>query len=105
MGEIVIAAYRPKPGQDAALLDLTKDHVPYLRRLGLVTDRPALAMRNRDGVVLEVFEWRDGAVDAAHKMPEIHALWEKYGAVCDYTKLTDLPEAADLFAMFTPIDI
>jgi hypothetical protein len=104
MGEIVIAAYRPKPGQEAALLDLTRDHVPYLRQLGLVTDRPALTLRNRNGVVLEIFEWRDGGTAAAHEMPEIHALWEKYAAVCDYTKLTELPEASDLFAMFTPID-
>jgi hypothetical protein len=105
MGEIVIAAYRPKPGQEAALLNLTRGHVPYLRELGLVTDRPALALRNREGVVLEIFEWRDGGAQAAHKMPEIHELWGKYAAVCDYTKLAELPEAADLFAMFTPLDL
>ena len=32
MPVIVIAAYRPKPGQDAALLEILRDHVPYLRR-------------------------------------------------------------------------
>jgi len=105
MGEIVVAAYKPKPGQDAVLLDLTRAHVPYLRSLGLVTDRPALAMRGQDGTILEIFEWRDGAAARAHEMPEIHELWEKYGAICDFTKLETLPEAKNLFAMFTPIDL
>jgi hypothetical protein len=29
---------------------------------------------------------------------------ERYGAVCDYVKLSDLAESADLFAGFTPLD-
>jgi hypothetical protein len=81
MGEIVIAAYKPKPGQDSALLDLTRAHVPYLRSLGLITFRPALAMRGKDGTILEIFEWHDGAAARAHEMREIHKLWEKYSAV------------------------
>jgi hypothetical protein len=105
MGEMVIAAYKPKPGREAGLLALTRAHVPYLRSLGLVTDRPALAMQARDGTILEVFEWRDGAAARAHEMPEIHDLWAKYADVCDYTKLQALPEAQNLFAMFTPIDL
>jgi hypothetical protein len=104
MGEMVIAAYKPKPGKDAELLALTREHVPYLRRLDLVTDRPAIVMQAQDGTILEVFEWREGAVERAHAMPEIHALWEKYGAVCDYTPLHALPEAQSLFAMFKPVD-
>jgi hypothetical protein len=104
MGEMVIAAYRPKPGCEAALLALTVEHIPYLRGLGLVTERATLAMRAKDGTILEVFEWRDGAIARAHEMPEIHAMWAKYGAVCDYVPLQGLSEAADLFAQFEPID-
>jgi len=104
MADVVIAAYKPKPGKDAELLALTREHVPYLRQLGLVTDRPAIAMVGQDGTILEVFEWQDGAVERAHSMPEIHALWEKYGAVCDYTPLHALPEAQNLFAMFKPLE-
>jgi hypothetical protein len=37
-------------------------------------------------------------------MPEIHALWQKFGAVCDYVPLLSLAEAANLFAMFEPVD-
>ena len=56
MADIVIVAYRPKPGQAEALLALTVEHVPTLRRLGLATDRPAMVMTNKDGVIVEVFE-------------------------------------------------
>ena len=45
MGVLVIVAYRPKPGKEARLLELTKEHWPILRGLGLATDRPAYAMR------------------------------------------------------------
>ena len=30
MGDMVIVAYRPKPGKEADLLALTRDHVPAL---------------------------------------------------------------------------
>ena len=103
MGQMVIVAYRPKAGCEEALLALTREHVPFLRRLGLATDRPALAMRAKDGVVVEVFEWRDGAIATAHEHPEVQALWERYGAVCDYIPLRELPEAGDMFAHFEPI--
>jgi hypothetical protein len=52
MGDVVIVAYRPKPGREAELLELTRDHVPFLRRLGLATDRPTTVMQNRDGVIV-----------------------------------------------------
>jgi len=104
MGDVVVVAYRPKPGQDAALLDLVRDHVPFLRRLGLATDRPALAMRGRGGVIVEVFEWAEGAVAKAHEHPDIQAMWGRYAAVCDYVQLRELPEAAEMFATFAPLD-
>jgi hypothetical protein len=104
MGEIVVAAYKPKPGCEAALLALTLEHVPYLRTLGLLTDRPHLVMRAKNGTILEVFEWQDGGTARAHEMPEVHALWEKYGAVCEYVPLRTVAEAGELFAMFEPLD-
>ena len=47
MGRTVIACYRPKPGQDAALHALARTHVPTLRSIGLVTDRPQSPCRRR----------------------------------------------------------
>ena len=103
MGELVIVAYRPKPGCEADLQALVRDHVPRLRRLGLATDRAPVLGRARDGTVVEVFEWREGAVERAHEDPDVHAMWGEFTAVCDYVPLRDLAEAADLFATFTPL--
>jgi hypothetical protein len=105
MGDMVIAAYRPKPGCEAALLALITEHVPYLRLHGLATDRPVCAMRAENGTILEVFEWRDGAISRAHEMPEIHDLWQKFGAVCQYVPLRSVAETSTLFAQFTPLDL
>ena len=105
MGDMVIVAYRPKAGCGEELLALVKDHVPLLRSLGMVTDRPALAMRGKDGVIVEVFEWKTGAIATAHENPDVQSLWAKYAAVCDYVPLHELPETKDMFAQFEPIDI
>lgn len=105
MGDMVIVAYRPKAGCDGELLELIKDHVPFLRRLGLVTSRPAFAMRGKDGVIVEVFEWKAGAISSAHENSDVQRLWAKYAAVCDYVALHELPEAKDMFAQFEPIEL
>ncbi len=105
MGDMVIVAYRPKPGRGPELLALAKRHVPVLRRLGLATDRPASAMQGEGGVIVEVFEWQEGAMAAAHQHPEALALWQDYAAVCDYVPLRTLPEAAAMFARFEPLDL
>ncbi|WP_174280649.1 hypothetical protein [Sphingomonas bacterium] len=105
MGDVVIVAYRPKPGKEDQLLALTRDHVPELRRFGLATDRAPIGMRSKQGVIIEIFEWQDGAIEAAHTHPEVLAMWERYGAVCDYVPLHELPEARDMFAQFEPIEL
>ena len=105
MGDMVIVAYRPKPGREQDLLALTRRHVGLLRRLGLATERPAAAMRGEDGVIVEVFEWKEGAMALAHRHPDVLALWQQYQAVCDYVPLRTLPEAATLFARFEPLEL
>jgi hypothetical protein len=55
MGDVVIVAYRPHSGCGEELLTLAREHVPYLRRLGLVTDRAPILASATDGVI-EVFE-------------------------------------------------
>jgi len=105
MGDMVIVAYRPKPGCEEAMIDLVRDHVPDLRRWGLAADRPALAMRAGDGTIVEVFEWCDGAIARAHEHPDVLAMWGRYAQVCDYVPLRDLTEAAQMFAQFVPIDL
>jgi hypothetical protein len=103
---MVIVAYRPRAGQKAALLDLTRQHVPALRNLGLATDRPALAMRADDGTVIEVFEWKSAeAMAAAHAHPVVQQMWQQYAQACEYVKLATVKEFNDLFAAFEPIDL
>lgn len=104
MSDIVIVAYRAKPGRDQDLLALLKDHAPQLRRLGLATERESVLMRASDGTFIEVFEWADGAIDAAHADPAVQAMWAEYAKVCDYVPLSELKECADLFAGFKPAD-
>lgn len=103
-GVIVVVAYRPKPGKEQELLELVRERVPTLRKQGLVTDRVPTIMRSRDGTIVEVSEWKSReAIDAAHKNPNVLAMWEKFGAVCDCVPLNTLPEAADMFAGFEPV--
>ena len=105
MGQISVAAYRPKPGKETELLAVIADRLPLLRGLGLATERPAVLMRSRDGVIIQVSEWADGgAIDKAHETPEVLALWERFGACCEYVKLHALPESRDGFATFEAID-
>jgi hypothetical protein len=105
MGRIVIAAYRPKKGQGEALRRLIVDHVPTLRAEGLVTDRAPITMEAQDGTVVEVFEWKSpAAIEAAHGNAAVQKMWGEYSEVCDYVPMGQVPEAAQLFSDFTPID-
>ena len=97
----VIASFRPKPGMDDALLAVVREHVPTLQRLGLATDRASLVMRAADGTIVEAFEWvSSAAIDAAHRQPEVLAMWQRFEAACEYTSLGDLAEARHPFAEF-----
>jgi hypothetical protein len=102
---IVIVAYRPKPGKEADLLQLTREHVPLLRTEGLATDHPVTACQAKDGTIVEVFEWAPGAVELAHSNPVVLKLWERYAAACDYVPLVSLAESSTQFASFTPLEL
>jgi len=104
-GACVIVAYRPKPGKEDDLLELVRSRVPTLRKEGLVSDRTPTIMRARDGTIIEVSEWKSSeAIDAAHKNPNVLAMWEKFFAVCDCVPLNTLAEAGEMFAGFKPVD-
>jgi hypothetical protein len=103
--QIVIVAYRPKPGKEADLLQLTREHVPLLRAEGLATGHPVTAGRANDGTIVEVFEWAPGGMERAHSNPAVMLLWERYAAACDYVPLVSLAESSTQFASFAPIDL
>jgi quinol monooxygenase YgiN len=105
MGRIAIACYRPKPGKQEALEALVRTHVPCLLAQGLTTDRAPILMQANDGTVVEVFEWKsEDAIERAHSDPAVLAIWNEYEALCDYVPIAQVPEAAGLFADFTPLD-
>ena len=103
-GVVVIVAYRPKPGKENELVDLVRSRVPTLRKEGLVTDRAPTMMRSRDGTIIEVSEWKSReAIDAAHKNPNVLAMWNKFFAICDCVPLKTLAEVEEMFAGFEPV--
>ncbi|MBV9303744.1 MAG: hypothetical protein JOY62_05300 [Acidobacteriaceae bacterium] len=99
-----IVAYKPKPGKEAELMSLTREHVPYLRSIGLATDRPHVIATANDGTVVEVFEWVEGGVEKAHAHSGLRELWSRYSEACDFVPLKTLQEAEMMFANFVPVN-
>mgnify|MGYP001812368921 CR=1 FL=1 len=105
MGRFVIAAYRAKPGHEDALRRELRDHLPVLRREGLVTDRPAYLMQAKDGTVLEVFEWVSSeAIERAHGNPAVLELWARFEAVCEYVAPAEVEEVRGPFSEFAALE-
>lgn len=105
MGQIVIVAYKPKPGKQEALKQLMKTHLPRLKQERLVTDRESIIMEAADGTIIEVFEWLSAeAIANAHHSKAVQQMWGEYAEVCDYVPLSTLKEAGDLFAGFLPVN-
>lgn len=105
MGEFVIASYRPKPGKEAALLEILKEHLPILRGLGFATDRVCHLMKAEDGTFVEVFEWTSKeAVGKAHEHPVVLEMWKKFEDCCTYIPLSEIEETKGPFSHFKPVD-
>ena len=104
MGVMVIACYRPKPGKDAQLAELVREHLDVLRAEHLVAEAPRLAGRAEDGTIVEVFVWASqAAIDAAHGNAAVSDLWRRFAAVCDYVPIAQVPGAEQLFSPFEHI--
>lgn len=104
MGSIAIACFKPRPGCEAKLLELVRNHHPPLRALGLVTDRKPIVMRTADGTIVEIFEWvSKEAVAGAHSNPVVLDLWKQFEAVCWYETPANLPEFKNMFSHFEPV--
>ena len=58
-------------------------------------------MRARDGTIVEVSEWKSAkAIEAAHKNPNVLAMWDRFLAICDCVPFRTLAEAEEMFAGF-----
>ena len=104
MGKFVIAAFRPKPGKEELLREVLRDHMPTLRKEGLITDRPAYLMQSSDGVYLEVFEWKSNAtIDKAHKSETVRKLWARFEEACNYVPTGSVKGIDTLFPNFDSV--
>ena len=103
---VVIAAYRPHPGKDGEFRGLLAQHARALRDEGLITSRPTLVLRARDGTYLEIFEWvSDEAARSAHARAPIARLWETMAGAAEFVGLGVLEEAARPFSHFEPVEL
>jgi hypothetical protein len=106
---INVCTYKVKPGKEAEMERLLAVHWTTLHRAGLVTDEPARILRglasgkpdDRHGAAstyIEMFSWKeDKSPDLAHQSPDVMAVWEPMGALCDHMEFPSF-EQVDLRA-------
>jgi hypothetical protein len=106
MPRTVIVAYKPKTGMSAKLDACVAKHWRMLREQKLVTERPAFTMKAVNGTTVEVFEWLSkAAIEAAHTNAAVQALWDEFGACCDFLPIAQVPEAAEMFSEFETVSL
>ena len=105
MGILVICSYRIRRGHEAEARRLLEEHVPLLRRHGLITDRPAIQGKGVADTLIEIFEWESVEKSRlAPSIPEIGAHWQAMAEAMNFTPLALLPEAQRPFANFMALD-
>lgn len=102
----MFALYRPHKGKDAALRKLIAQHIPTLRRLELITDRPAILAKSSNGTYIEIFEWRTADTGyKAQQHPAVAEVWEAMARIADLPALESIPEVSERFPHFEPINL
>lgn len=104
MGILVICSYKAKPAREGEARRLIADHVPMLRKHGLITDRQTVRGEGADGAFIEVFEWASEEKSrAAPAIPDIGNLWKAMAEEMDFVPLASFSEAQKPFAHFAPL--
>ena len=91
MGELAIMAYRARNGRRAQLEDLSRSHIPILRRLNLLTDKPERVLWVDEDMLVEVFEWAEGAENLAPSLPDVKAIRLDYAEVAETIDWSEVP--------------
>ena len=105
MGIIVIVGYRPLSGKEDELEELMKTHHSILFAEGFVTARKSIIGKSKDGTIIEVFEWvSKELMQSAHENKNVLTMWNEYEKVCEYTPISSVPEAGELFSGFVPLN-
>jgi hypothetical protein len=104
--QIVFALYKPHDGKDADMRRILVEHVPTLRRLELITDRPTILVQTRNGSYIEIFEWAtEESARIAHTHPEVAKVWESMGKVGDLPLFETIDELKGRFPHFAPVTL
>ena len=102
---VVIVGYKPLPGKELELVELSKRHWETLNAENLVSQRKPIIMQSANGTVVEVFGWKSKeAMESAHSNPVVLDMWGKYSKVCEYIPAGELEELKELFSEFSPVN-
>lgn len=102
MSYVAIVVRKPFDGKEAALLDLVlKEHHEVLRKGEYVSDRAPLVLSSKEGLIIEVIEWRSRqSVGLALKDPSVIALQTRLSELGELVPLQTLSECSDRVAHF-----
>lgn len=83
-----LCLYRVKAGSEAAFRGLLAKHWPTLHRLGLAADEPSTIYQGSEKagapLFVELLSWKNAeAPNRAHELPEVMAVWEPMGMLCE----------------------
>lgn len=93
--KVNICTYKVKEGKEEEMLALLAKHYPALKKAGLVTDDEPVIYRGlpsgkpndehgAERTFVEIFSWNsDKAPQLAHESPDVMAVWEPMGAICE----------------------
>lgn len=90
-----LCIYKVKPGKEPEMEKLLTKHWPALRKAGLATDDTPIIYRGlpghgdkdhhaRPSTFYEIMVWKSQkGPELAHQTPEVMAVWEPMGAICE----------------------
>ena len=94
----VLVTYRPKKGKERAFHAILERHWPALAAARLVTRERSRIWRAKDKRTrrihfVELFSWKDArASGAAHRMPEVLAVWRPMEPLLESMEIAEVEE-------------
>lgn len=95
----VLCIYRVKQDKESEFKQLLKLHGPALKAAGLSGEAAPKIWKAESGrkpgiIFVELMQWKDEqSSNAAHQMPEVMAVWEPMGELCDGMEFLQLGPA------------
>jgi len=106
MSRIGIVLYRPRKGKDEDLVKMIKDHFPFLRKEGFITERKTLAMKTKDGSIMVLFEWTSPeSIVKAEAHLGVQEIWMQVSKISDFDKPASVKEMQEIFPDFEAIEL